>query len=148
MDRRNGLLIPEARNDDVSERPHGIRSILTGRLSRGWAAALGLGWPLAWTIGSIVEPAPADPHAAVPLWVSVIATALFGALVMTMVAAALRSGLAVYSGLVVGAITVAVSATCPLTGHHGFGLWWVAQFTLLSGMLMANLAAVRLASRS
>lgn len=146
MDKRNGVLVPEARNEESGE-PAGW-PMLTGRLSQGWAALLGIGWPLAWLIGTVVEPAPANPHEAVPLWVSATAMVLFSALLMTLMGAVLRSGIAVYSGLVFGAIAVAVSATCPLTGHHGFGLWWVAQFTLLTGMLGANLTALRSASRS
>lgn len=117
------------------------------RLGRGWAAVLGVGWPLALVIGAAVEPAPANPDAAVPVLVGVASMTLFVGLFVTIGAAMARNRVAATAGVVVGVIAVAFSAACPLTSHHGLGLWWVAQFGLAAGMLGATLGALRSSTR-
>ena len=60
------------------------------RLAPTWAGILGFGWPLAIVLSIALEPAPADPEAAVPIIVSLASMGLFAALVATAVAAGNR----------------------------------------------------------
>jgi hypothetical protein len=115
---------------------------LEGRLTSGWSVILGLGWPLAFMIGMALEPAPAQPDAAVPVAIELASLALFGALVATSVSAASRHPMAAAGGVVTGILAVAFSVACPISGHHGFGLWWIGQLGVMVAMLGASVAAL------
>jgi peptidoglycan/LPS O-acetylase OafA/YrhL len=116
-----------------------------GQLETRWAMLLGVGWPLVMALAIAIEPAPADPDTT-PLVLDVLAEfsglVMLGALVVTAVSAAARQRSAAVAGVVVGAVAVGLSVTCPLSGHHGFGLWWVAQLGMLTAMLGASVAAL------
>jgi hypothetical protein len=118
------------------------------QLTTGWAAILGLGWPLGFIIGAVLEPAPVDPEAAVPVLVELASLALFIALVTTAITAARRHPAAAPAGVVTGLFAVAFSVTCPLSGHHAFGLWWIAQLGVMVTMLAMSIAALGHRSRS
>jgi hypothetical protein len=118
------------------------------RLTTGWAAILGVGWPVALMIGFALEPTPAHPHAPVPLLVELGSHVLVVALLATAVTAARRHPVAAVMGVVTGLVAVAFSVTCPVSGHHGFGLWWVAQLAVMLTMLATSVAALRPHSRT
>jgi hypothetical protein len=118
------------------------RAAADRELKTAWAALLGIGWPIAFVLATAIEPTPADPNAATPLLVDVASALLFGALVVTAVTAASRLRSAAFAGIVTGFIALGFSITCPLSGHHGFGLWWVAQMGMLAAMLGASVAAL------
>jgi hypothetical protein len=122
---------------------------LSDQLEVAWAAALGLGWPVALAIGFVIEPTPAEPEAAgVPIVVQLAGLILQAAVLTTVVAAIGRSRVAAAAGVVVGLVAVTLSVACPTSGHHGFGLWWVAQLGLMVTMLGVSLAALRRQARS
>lgn len=118
-----------------------------GQLPLGWAVALGVGWPLALVVGWALEPAPAHPHAATPLVVSVVSVAALAGIYATTALAVHRHRYAAAVGGLTGVILMAMSAACPLSGHHAFGLWWTAQFGLIVTMLAVSLAALRVTDR-
>jgi peptidoglycan/LPS O-acetylase OafA/YrhL len=111
-------------------------------LRRGWAAALGLGWPLAIMLSIAVEPAPADPDASVPLIVGLAGLALFIGLLATGVAAGLRQRWAAVAGVATGLLAMTFTVSCPATGHHTIGMWWVTQMVVTTAMLGVSLAAL------
>jgi hypothetical protein len=111
-------------------------------LRRGWAAVLGLGWPLAIIASIAVEPAPANPDAPVPLIIELAGLALFVGLVATGIAAGIRHRGAAVAGVATGLLATTFSVTCPVSGHHSFGLWWVAQMAVTTTMLGVSLAAL------
>jgi hypothetical protein len=111
-------------------------------IKTAWAALLGVGWPLVFVLATAIEPAPADPNAATPLLVDLGSALLFGALVITAVAAASRLRSTAVAGIATGVIALGFSVSCPLSGHHGFGMWWVAQMGMLAAMLGASVAAL------
>jgi hypothetical protein len=119
-----------------------------GRLTRGWAAALGLGWPLVLAIGIALEPAAAEPEAATPLIAELGSSVLFAALVATVVAATRRHPVAAVAAVVTGLVTAAFSVTCPVSGHHAFWLWWVGQLGVTMAMLGVSVAALGPRSRT
>jgi hypothetical protein len=114
----------------------------SGLLAPAWAWVLGLGWPLAIVVGDSVQPAPADPDAAVPAIVTLATLVLFAALVGTAVAASQRHPSAAVWGVVTGLIAVGFAVGCPATGHHAIGGWWFGQLALSLAMLGASLAAL------
>jgi hypothetical protein len=112
------------------------------RLAPTWAAILGFGWPLATVVSIALEPAPADPEAAVPVIVSLASLALFVALVATAVAAGNRRPLAAVAGVLTGLIALGFTVTCPVSGHHTLGAWWYGQLGLTLAMLGVSVAAL------
>jgi hypothetical protein len=114
-----------------------------GQLPLHWAIALGVGWPFAVIAGTALEPAPAHAHAATPLVVSVVSVAALAGIYATVFLALRRHPHAAAVGGGTGVILMAMSAACPLSGHHAFGLWWVAQFGLIVTMLAVSLVALR-----
>jgi hypothetical protein len=42
-----------------------------------------------------------------------------------------------------GAPILRVSIACPTTGHHPFGLWWIAQLACVGGLVGISAAALR-----
>lgn len=118
------------------------------RLTRGWSLLLGLGWPVVFQIALVLEPTAADPNAAPPLLAELASFGLLAALVVTAVAAASRHRAAAVGGVVAGLVSVAMSVTCPVSGHHAYGLWWVAQLGLLTAMLAVSVVALGHRSRA
>jgi hypothetical protein len=114
----------------------------TDRLAPTWAGIIGFGWPLAIVASIALEPAPADPEAAVPVVVSLASLGLFAALVATAVAAGNRHPSAAVAGVVTGIIALGFTVTCPVSGHHTFGAWWYGQMALTLAMLGVSLAAL------
>lgn len=115
---------------------------VAGSLTTAWAAVLGVGWPIALSIATAVEPAPAQPDAAPALTDQLISLALLTGLVLTCVAAASRLRSAAVAGTATGLGAFGLALACPVTGHHQFGLWWIAQLCLVGGMLAVSLAAL------
>ena len=113
-----------------------------GRLTPTWSGILGFGWPLAVVVSIALEPAPADPEAAVPVIVSLASLALFAALVATAVAAGNRHPSAAVAGVVTGLIALGFTVTCPVSGHHTLGAWWFGQLALTLAMLGVSAAAL------
>ena len=114
----------------------------SGRLTRTWAGILGFGWPLAVVISIALEPAPADPEAAVPVVVSLASLGLLVALAATAVAAGNRHPSAAVAGAVTGLIGLGFTVSCPVSGHHTFGAWWYGQLVVTLAMLGVSVAAL------
>ncbi len=115
---------------------------VTDRLTPTWAGILGFGWPLAIVASIALEPAPADPEAAVPIVVSLASVGLFAALVATAVAAGNRHPSAAIAAVVTGLLALGFTVSCPVSGHHAFGAWWFGQMALTLPMLGVSLAAL------
>ena len=113
-----------------------------GRLTPTWAGILGFGWPLAVVVSIALEPAPADPEAAVPVVVVLASLGLFAALVATAAAAGNRHPSAAVAGVITGLIALGFTVTCPVSGHHTFGAWWFAQMGVTLAMLAVSAAAL------
>jgi hypothetical protein len=113
-----------------------------GRLTPTWAGILGFGWPLAVVVSIALEPAPADPEAAVPGVVVLASLGLFAALVATAAAAGNRHPSAAVAGVITGLIALGFTVTCPVSGHHTFGAWWFAQMGLTLAMLAVSVVAL------
>jgi hypothetical protein len=118
------------------------------RLTALWAAILGFGWPIATYISWAVEPQAADPNAPVPAIVSLMSLAFITALATTVLGAAQRLPIAAAAGVVAGVLATVASAACPASGHHAYGLWWVAQMGVSLAMLGASAFALTSRARA
>jgi hypothetical protein len=103
----------------------------TSRLPLAWALFSGLVGPVVAAICISLEPPPADPNAADPLIAVVLGLALLVAMCGAAIASVQRRRRALSWASVVGALSMAMTITCPLAGHHvGIGMWWVGQFVV------------------
>ncbi|HEX6424144.1 MAG TPA: hypothetical protein VFZ79_11735 [Acidimicrobiales bacterium] len=125
-----------------AERPSPPVPAPPAQLRIAWAVALGVGWPLVVAVSTALEPAAAEPEAAPGPVVELAALGLFAALLTTVVAAGLRHRAAPVAGVAAGIGFLTFAVLCPVTGHHTFGMWWVAEIGLVTAMLAASMAAL------
>jgi hypothetical protein len=127
---------------DLAEKPAAPSTWSLRRLSPAWALALAVGWPVGMNIAWALEPAPAHPHAAAPIFIQVLGWIWFLAFVPTIFGAVARHPAAAIGGVVTGASALAMTIACPVSGHHTIGLWFVGQFAVVLGMLAVSIGAV------
>lgn len=109
-----------------------------------WPQALGVAWIVVFAGAALLEPAPADPEAADPLWASLVFLSFFA--VLGAMAAGLtrrqRAGLVASVGA--AGLGLLASAMCPVSGHHAsVGAWWYLQMAGFTGLVVASLAGLR-----
>jgi hypothetical protein len=112
------------------------------RLSDAWALALGLGWPLVFTVLPAFEPAPVDPAAPEPMIVTLGAYAFLAAMVVTIAAAVVRHRVAAVAAVTTGVVLSAFTLACPMSGHHTYGLWWIAELAIVGAMTAVSVAGL------
>jgi hypothetical protein len=117
-------------------------ALTEGRLRLAWATVLGLGWPLAFLAATVLEPAPAHAHEAVPTVVAAAQIAVMVGLYATVGLAIARHSLTALAAAGTSVVALALTAACPLSGHHQFGMWWFGQLALVGGMLAVSVAAL------
>jgi hypothetical protein len=101
------------------------------RLPTGWALFCGLVGPVVAACCIALEPPPADPNAGEPLFAMVLGLALLVAMCGATTASVRRQYVALSWASVVGGLSMGLTITCPLSGHHvGIGMWWVGQFVI------------------
>lgn len=114
------------------------------RLPPRWAWFAVLVGPAVAAFCITVEPPPADPNAAEPLAGALLALAFLLALVGAAVTGLRRRPRALIWASAVGVLAVAMTVTCPASGHHvSVGAWWVAQLVVSAGALAVALAGVQ-----
>jgi len=100
-----------------------------GTLPIAWAVFAGLVGPAVAAFCLAVEPPPANPNAPEPLIATLLGLALMVAWGGAAVTAGRRHASALTWASVVGGLSMAMTISCPLSGHHtGIGMWWIAQF--------------------
>ena len=105
-------------------------------LPAAWAGFAGLVGPIVAAFCIAIEPAPANPDAPEPLIGTVLAIAFFAAMVGAAVQASRRQVSALTWACAVGVLSIAMTITCPLSGHHAnVGMWWAAQFIVCGAAL-------------
>lgn len=108
------------------------------------AAIVGVAGVALTVVANILYPQPAEPVATPALWVAALETVYW--------AAAFAGGLGLVQRQRYGLVGAAVNASalgvavvaCPVTGHHTFGVWWLAQATCALAFLGVAAAALRL----
>ena len=114
------------------------------RLSWQRALLLAVGWPAAVAVILAVEPPASEPTGGAALIANSILLVFFAAFVVTVVSAARRRASATAWSTFAAGASIALTITCPLSGHHHkIGLWWVAQLAVCASMMAASRVARR-----
>ena len=109
-----------------------------------WAWFAGLVGPLVVAFCVAVEPTPANPNAPEPWWASLVFMALLTAMAGAAAEAFSRRPAALKWAAAGSAIALALSITCPASGHHaGIGLWWFGQMAVCGGALALSVRGLR-----
>ena len=123
------------------QQPAVVRTHLLPRLmeplSPWWAVGLVVAWVAIFSTGVILEPAPADPDAALPLVETLLISGLMLGWVAMAVGFAARRRFGALASLVSGVVLIGMTIACPVSGHHsGIGAWWwfeaVGSITLVA----------------
>jgi hypothetical protein len=108
------------------------------KLPIAWAVFAGVVGPAVAAFCLAVEPPPANPNAPEPLIATLLGTALMVAWGGAAITAGLRRTSALTWATVVGGLSMAMTISCPLSGHHtSIGLWWISQFIVCGATLAA-----------
>jgi len=116
-------------------------------LTEGWAAVLGLGWPIVWWVLPYIEPRPVHPQAALSTVEVVTVAGLLACLFVTSVLAGTRRRAAAPAAVVTGLVSMTMVVSCPVSGHHHFGVWWLGELALVLAMLAVSVAGLRETAR-
>jgi len=119
----------------------------TDVLSEGWAAVLGLGWPIVFMLMLLLQPAADNPQAVSPVLDVVVQAGLLLGLLATSVLAGNRDRAAAPVAVVTGLVTLAFVVSCPVSGHHTLAPWWFAELAVVLAMLAVSVAGVRQGSQ-
>jgi hypothetical protein len=112
-------------------------------LSEGWAAVLGLGWPLVFMIMLMLEPVPDNPEVAASTAAVVVSLAFYAGLIATSVFAGARHRAAAPVAVLTGLVTAGMVVSCPTSGHHSFAAWWFAELAVVCAMLAVSVVGLR-----
>jgi len=112
-----------------------------------WPLGLGLAWVVVLVAATLLEPAPADPDAPVPLWASALFLAHFATLGAMAAGLSSRRRMGLVASVGAAGLGLLASAMCPVSGHHtGVGAWWYLQMAGFTGLVAAGLAGLRRSS--
>ncbi len=105
--------------------------------------ALAVSWVVVIALVTALEPAPAGPEAAEPLWASVWAVTLLVTLAAAGVGLARRQRAGFSASAVAAGVALFGAVMCPVSGHHGVGAWWFAQMAGFMALGAVSLAGLR-----
>jgi len=115
-----------------------------GAVTGHWPAALGVAWVIVFATAFALEPAPADPNAAVPVWVVAMSYAMFATLGTMVAGLTRRQRLGLVASVVAGGVALFGAVMCPISGHHdSIGAWWYLQMAGFTGLIGASLTGLR-----
>lgn len=116
------------------------RRVVTGR----WPVGLGLAWLAVYGAAIVVEPAPAHPDAAVPVWATLMFFALFAGLGTMAGGLARRQRLGLVASVFAGGLALLGAVMCPVSNHHeAIGAWWYLEIVGFTGLVGASLVGLR-----
>src|SRR5262245_21349450 len=119
----------------------------TDVLSEGWAAVLGLGWPIVFLVMLLLEPVPDHPEVAASVLAVVVEMAFYAGMIVTSVFAGARERAAAPAAVLTGLVVVGMVVSCPVSGHHSLGAWWFAELAVGVAMLAVSVAGLREVTR-
>jgi hypothetical protein len=115
-----------------------VRQALSRRGVRIYAVAM----IALYAVGTGVQPTPDGPQPVAPWWADVLNTVVFVGMLTVLAGAFTGRRWTLWTGLASGASLFALSASCPLEGHHEIAAWWFVQMAV--GVAMTALAATLL----
>lgn len=110
---------------------------------RRWPLGLGLAWLAVYAMAILLEPTPADPQAADPIWAVVLFTVLMGALAATCYGLARRQRLGLVASVAAAGLALAAAVSCPVSAHHqSIGAWWFLQMAGFTALMTGSLVGL------
>jgi len=95
-----------------------------------------------YALGVAVEPTPNGPQPVAPWWADALGTVVFFTLLSVFAGSIAGRRWSLWAGQITGAGLLAMSASCPLEGHHEIAAWWFVQMAV--GVAMTVLPAILL----
>lgn len=108
-----------------------------------WGVALAVAWVVVMFVGIAVEPAPANPDAAVPLAVDLLSLAQLSLWGVMAVGIAQRRRYTAAASLAGAGVLAVMAIACPASGHHAIGAWWGVQMVGVAALLALSGKALR-----
>jgi hypothetical protein len=96
-----------------------------------------------YALGVGVQPAPNGPEPVAPWWADALSTVAFFGLLTVFAGAIAGRRWALWTGLVTGASLLALSASCPIEGHHEIAAWWFVQMAVAAAMTVLPATLLR-----
>jgi hypothetical protein len=108
------------------------REWLQERIDGRLAAAVGIGWLVAYQLAASLEPVTHKPE---PWYGVLLGVAFLGLLAGTATGLVMQRRWGLVVSLAAAGFFTALSIACPVSGHHPFGAWWFGQMACAVGML-------------
>lgn len=113
-------------------------------VSRRWGRGLAVAWVVVYTAAVLLEPAPADPNAAEPLWAVALFLSLTGVLVAMGIGLSRGRRIGLVAGVAAAGLALFGAVMCPVSAHHaGIGAWWFLQMAGFVGLMAATVVGLR-----
>ena len=119
--------------------PPRVRQVLSTRGVRLFGAAM----IALYALGVAVQPAPNGPQPVAPWWADALNTVAFFGLLTVFAGSITGRRWSLWTGLVTGASLLALSASCPLEGHHEIAAWWFVQMAVAAAMTVLPATLLR-----
>ena len=119
--------------------PPRVRRVLSTRGVRLFGAAM----IALYALGVAVQPAPNGPEPVAPWWADVLNTVAFFGLLTVFAGAIAGRRWTLWTGQVTGASLLALSASCPIEGHHEIAAWWFVQMAVAAAMTVLPATLLR-----
>jgi hypothetical protein len=119
--------------------PPRVRRVLSVRGIRFFGAAM----IALYALGVAVQPAPNGPEPVAPWWADALNTVAFFGLLTVFAGTIAGRRWSLWTGLVTGASLFALSASCPLEGHHEVAAWWFVQMAVGAAMTVLPATLLR-----
>ena len=119
--------------------PPRVRQVLSTRGVRLFGAAM----IALYALGVAVQPAPNGPQPVAPWWADALNTVAFFGLLTVFAGSIAGRRWSLWTGLVTGASLLALSASCPLEGHHEIAAWWFVQMAVAVAMTVLPATLLR-----
>jgi hypothetical protein len=119
--------------------PPRVRQVLSARGIRFFGAAM----IALYALGVAVQPAPNGPEPVAPWWADALNTVAFFGLLTVFAGTIAGRRWSLWTGLVTGASLLALSASCPLEGHHQVAAWWFVQMAVGAAMTVLPATLLR-----
>lgn len=120
---------------------------LLDRIAWPVAAIVATTWAVIIPLTFAIEPAPADPEAAIPVYASLLSFGLFLALGTMAVGLISRSRSGLVASAVAATAWMAMAIACPVSGHHTFASWWFGEMAGGIILVAVSFGALHLTSR-
>ena len=125
-------------------RPLRRRASLTsndGRIPIGVAVVLCAAWLTAIPVTLALEPAPTDADATLPWYGVLIGYVFLTSLLLTAVGLGARQRGGIVASMVAAGVFLLDTVACPVTGHHGFGTWWLGELAVALALVAVSAIA-------